>query len=194
MKLREYGAEASAHDLLKRFRGGKLDSILQTLEQEHGITFREDFVPSYRSLVAKLFEEQLAPCEGVDDMLQELNLPKCVASSGPLEKIHTSLSITGLTKYFQGHIFSSYAIGSWKPDPGIFLHAASEMGFEPHECAVVEDSPVGIEAANSAGMFSVLYDPDDIHDSVQSTVTIQHLRELNGAASLLDSSNQDNGD
>ena len=52
-------------------------------------------------------------------------------------------------------MFSSYEIGSWKPDPEIFIYAARQMGFTPGECAVVEDSVDGIYAAKNGG-FDVL--------------------------------------
>jgi beta-phosphoglucomutase len=39
-----------------------------------------------------------------------------------------------------------------KPDPEIFLTAASELGIPAGECFVVEDAVVGIEAARAAGM------------------------------------------
>ena len=103
-----------------------------------------------------------------------------MASSGPLEKINKALSITGLHDYFDGKIYSSYVVGSWKPDPGIFLHAAKDMGVQPNECAVVEDSPLGITAAKAAGMHSILYDPHNIHSEISSMHTIKHMRELSG--------------
>lgn len=39
-----------------------------------------------------------------------------------------------------------------KPAPDLFLHASAEMGYDPSDCVVVEDSPAGIEAAKAAGM------------------------------------------
>lgn len=181
IKLREYGVESSASEMVKRFRGGKLATILQTLESEYEIELREGFVVSYRALVDNLFEERLRPCEGVCEMLSEIDLPKCVASSGPLEKINKALSVTGLSAYFNDKLFSSYEVGSWKPDPGIFLHAAKAMGFRPKECAVVEDSPVGIEAAKSAGMLAVLYDPNNVHQSISGVPKIRHMGQLQNA-------------
>ncbi|WP_349643399.1 HAD-IA family hydrolase [Bradyrhizobium betae] len=41
---------------------------------------------------------------------------------------------------------------SWKPDLGLFLHAAQTMGVHPSRCIVVEDSVSGIHAAKAAGM------------------------------------------
>ena len=181
IKLRDYGVESSAIDLMNRFRGGKLATILEAIESEHQIKLKEDFVSSYRSLVDELFEKDLKPCEGVNTALTEIGLPKCVASSGPLEKINKALSVSGLANHFHGKIFSSYVVGSWKPDPGIFLHAAREMGFQPSECAVVEDSLVGISAAKSAGMRPILYDPNNAYDQTKYSHTINHMRELQSA-------------
>ena len=42
--------------------------------------------------------------------------------------------------------------GSGKPDPEIFLLAAAELGVVPAVCLVVEDAPVGVEAARAGGM------------------------------------------
>jgi beta-phosphoglucomutase-like phosphatase (HAD superfamily) len=42
-----------------------------------------------------------------------------------------------------------------KPDPQVFLAAASKLGVVPHLCVVVEDAPAGTEAARRAGMRSI---------------------------------------
>jgi len=55
------------------------------------------------------------------------------------------------------------------------------MGFQSGECAVVEDSLMGVLAAKSAGMFAILCDPNGIHDPVLSSFTIQHMQEFQGA-------------
>jgi len=181
MMLENYGIDSSATEMMERYRGGKLAAILQDIELEHQIILKDNFVTSYRILVDELFEKRLRPCEGVDKALNGILLPKCVASSGPLDKIKKALSITGLTDHFNGKIYSSYVVDSWKPDPGIFLHAAKEMGFQPNECAVVEDSLVGISAAKAAGMRPILYDPNNIHSAISCLHTIRHMRELQRA-------------
>jgi len=181
IKLREYGVQTSAEILMKKFRGGKLATILQEIEKEYQINLGSDFVPSYRLLVDNLFDAHLKPCQGVPEMLQTTNLPKCVASSGPPEKINKALTVTGLASYFVNKVFSSYEIGSWKPEPGILLHAAKSMGFAPNQCAVVDDSPVGISAAMSAGMIPLLYDPDGIQSRIEGVCTINHMSQLQNA-------------
>ena len=114
IKLRQYAVLESADQLLHKYRGGKLARILQSIEAEHNIQLADDFVVAYRNLVEQLFSEKLEACAGVAKMLAELRLAKCVASSGPLHKIHSALSITDLDKYFEGNIYSSYQIDSWK--------------------------------------------------------------------------------
>ena len=179
IKLRDYGVNSSATDLVERFRGVKLTSILEAMEIEHHIKLKDDFEQSYRALVNDLFEQSLQPCQGVHEALNDLlDYPKCVASSGPLNKINKALSITDLSAHFNGNIFSAHEVKSWKPDPDLFLHAAQQMGFKPDECAVVEDSEVGITAAKLAGMKAILYDPHKIHDSSLSQYIIHNMSEL----------------
>jgi len=182
IKLRDYGVKSSATELVERFRGVKLTSILEAMEIEHQIKLKDNFEHSYRALVNDLFEERLQPCQGVHDALDELiDYPKCVASSGPLNKINKALSITKLSAYFNGQIFSAHEVKSWKPDPGLFLHAAQQMGFKPEECAVIEDSEVGITAAKAAGMKAILYDPHKIHDVSLSPDIIYTMSDLKQA-------------
>ena len=52
-------------------------------------------------------------------------------------------------------MFSSDDVPRGKPAPDLFLHAAAAMGAATDRCVVIEDSPLGIEAATAAGMASV---------------------------------------
>ena len=46
-------------------------------------------------------------------------------------------------------------IAHGKPDPEVYLLAAKLLELDPSECVVIEDAPVGIEAARRAGMAAV---------------------------------------
>jgi beta-phosphoglucomutase-like phosphatase (HAD superfamily) len=54
-----------------------------------------------------------------------------------------------------------------KPDPEIYLKTADKLGVNPGDCAVFEDSFVGIEAAKRAGMKCV---------AIASTFSAEDLR------------------
>lgn len=178
IQLRNYGIESSAHTMMEKYRGGKLAEILQSIEKEHNILLKENFVSEYRGLVNELFENELNPCEGVLKFLSQNILSICVASSGPTKKINKALEITGLKKYFGDNIFSSYEINSWKPDPGIFLYAAKRMGMDPDECLIIEDSIKGIESGLAAGMKTILFDPMNRFDKISGVQNIDKMDKL----------------
>ena len=146
--------------IVSHFRGKKFDFIATAIETHIGHPLPPDYEILYRARVAELFEAGLQPFPNVEQAILALDIPKCIASAGPLRKMHHSLGLTGLLQHFEPHLFSSYVVKSWKPDPGLFLHAAKSMGFSPDRCLVIEDSTVGIEAARAAGMQYLLHCPE----------------------------------
>ena len=177
-KLAELGVVIAAQDLVDRFRGVKFNDILATIEDQHSITLPKHFEVNYREKVKALFAESLKANEGVKELLENVQLPICVASSAPRAKIDQALSITGLKTFFNNNIFSCYDIEVWKPQPDIFLHTARKMGYKPKNCLVVEDSPVGIQAAQTAGMNVVLYDPHQTHADIDVEYRVSSMHDI----------------
>lgn len=179
--LAEYGVVVPLTDaLVARFRGRKLHDCLAEIQVdlEHKLP-EEEFIPRFRRRMAEVFPLRLQPIDGALDLVRSLRRPFCVASSGPREKIEMSLSITGLLPFFERQIFSSYEVGVWKPNPGLFLHAAKTLGVEPRHCAVIEDSIPGIEAGLAAGMTVFAFQPDTVELNAPESVSIvRHLSEL----------------
>ncbi|MDM9631418.1 beta-phosphoglucomutase [Robiginitalea aurantiaca] len=84
--------------------------------------------------------------------LREKDVPMALGSASKnavriLEKV-------GLTEYFETVVDGTQVVKA-KPDPEVFLIAASRLGLSPEACVVVEDAQAGIAAANSAGMYSL---------------------------------------
>ncbi|TGS15150.1 HAD family phosphatase [Mesorhizobium sp. M2E.F.Ca.ET.209.01.1.1] len=104
-----------------------------------------------------LFSEELKSTPGIVPFLNALAGDRCVASSSSVERINHSLSVTGLSRFFEEAIFSSSMVRNGKPAPDIFLHAAEKMGAKPSDCIVVEDSPFGVQGAVAAGMIAIGY-------------------------------------
>ncbi len=150
--LAGYGHRICADEAESRFRGVKFAQCLETLERESGIQLPESFESDLRQRMSSVFQAQLRPVAGALRLVQSLQLPFCVASSGPRKKIEENLRITQLYPHFAGKIFSAYEYNSWKPDPGLFLSAAKHFAVAPGECLVIEDSAVGVSAAIAAGM------------------------------------------
>jgi HAD superfamily hydrolase (TIGR01509 family) len=147
----ELGVEISHEEALENFTGKSLKYSLNYIETKHGQSLPDDFERQFRVNSFEQFALNLQPIDGIHELLNHLTVPFCIASSGPTEKIIRNLTTTNLIQHFEGNIFSSYDIQSWKPEPDIFLHAAKSMGFEVHECIIVEDSATGIQAAQSGG-------------------------------------------
>ena len=101
----------------------------------------------------------IEPIQGVPEVLRwlaEKGLPLAIASSSGPDNIEIIIGKLGIRSYFR-HIVNSSMVGKSKPEPDIFLHAASLLGVEPCNCLVVEDSTNGIKAAKKAGMYCVAY-------------------------------------
>ena len=86
--------------------------------------------------------------------------PIAVASGGVKETVVMTMNQIGITDLFDV-IVTQDDVKNSKPAPDLFLLAAERMNFKPNKCLVFEDSQLGIEAANKAGMKSVFVQPDD---------------------------------
>ena len=147
----EHGFEMKIEDAYRDFNGRNLKECFQHIEIAIDKKLPDNFETEYRERSFEAFKTQVKPMEGVVDFIEKLKIPYCVASSGPVEKIRLNLETAGLLDKFENKIFSAYQINSWKPDPGIFLFAAKEMGFEVKDCIVVEDSKAGVMAGIRGG-------------------------------------------
>lgn len=95
-----------------------------------------------------------SPLPGVIERLKEAadrNIPCVVASSSPRSWVDPHLDKLDLKHHFKStHCLDD--VTKPKPDPELFLLAASTLGVKPHEAIVFEDSLNGLNAAMDAGM------------------------------------------
>jgi HAD superfamily hydrolase (TIGR01509 family) len=157
IQFKQLGVSLDVDELVLRFRGWKLARILEVLSMENHLVLNDDFIPAYRAVIERLFVTDLKPINGVLEMLRNTPQIKAVVSSGPLNKMRQALDICGLSSYFGPHLYSSYEVGVWKPDPGIYQFAAQDMGFAVADCIVVEDGLLGVEAGVKAGVQTYFY-------------------------------------
>lgn len=146
------GAEIGVDEAVRLFRGWKISDCVQEIERRSGQPTSGTFIDDVRHATALAFERDLLAVEGIHAALDAIIAPICVASNGPMSKLTQTLGLTNLLPRFEGRIFSAYEVGSWKPEPGLFLHAARTLGADPGRCVVVEDSAPGVRAALAAGM------------------------------------------
>lgn len=176
----ELGANIDLNYAMKHFKGGSFESckikISTLIEKQIPATFENE----YRLRSFEAFKLNMKPIEGVQDVLDNLNMPFCVASSGPQNKIKLNLELTGLLPYFENRIFSCYSIQKWKPDPAVFLWAAKTMDFRVDECLVIEDSLSGVSAAKNGGFDAYGFTSHDYENELESMAakTFNHMDKL----------------
>ncbi|MFJ5090795.1 HAD family hydrolase [Streptomyces sp. NPDC088674] len=154
--LTELGHPTTYEESLRDYMGGALHRVHDTILERTGQRLPESFDTDFHARVFAAFARELKPVDGVGDVLawlKESGTPYCVASSGSHERIRFGHGVTGLDRWFpEDRVFSAEDVGRGKPAPDLFLHAADVMGVPPERCAVVEDSPLGVQAARAAGM------------------------------------------
>ena len=154
--LTELGVPTSYEDSLRDYMGSAMHRVHDLVLERTGRRLPEDFDDVLHARIFASFERELRPVPGAVDVLEKLaadGVPYCVASSGSHQKIRVGHCTAGLQRWFQeDRIFSSQDVGRGKPAPDLFLYTAERMGVAPERCAVVEDSPLGVQAAVAAGM------------------------------------------
>jgi HAD superfamily hydrolase (TIGR01509 family) len=154
--LGELGWTITQDEVIERFVGRTDAAQMREVEEHVGRPLAEEwerFAHRYSDALAA----ELEPVDGIVEALDAIELPTCVASSGTPESIEAKLRLTGLWERFEGRISSAADVEHGKPAPDLFLHAARMMGVAPAACAVIEDSPFGVQAARAAGMRSFGY-------------------------------------
>ncbi len=124
---------------------GRRAQYFQQHIAEHGITLK----PGLTELLA---------------FLDEIKLPKAIATSSGTELATLKLTVSGLIDKFDAVVCGDQ-IKNGKPAPDIFLAAAEKLNAPPQQCLVLEDSDNGLLAAHAAGMTTIiipdLKQPDD---------------------------------
>ncbi|MER7828435.1 MULTISPECIES: HAD family hydrolase [unclassified Streptomyces] len=154
--LTELGHPTTYEESVRDYMGSAVHRVHDLVLERTGQQLPADFDETLHARTVAAFEQELKPVPGVEEVLGALTaqgIGYCLASSGSHERIRVGHRVAGLDGWFEEEwIFSAQDVGQGKPAPDLYLHAARQMGVEPARCVVVEDSPLGIQAARAAGM------------------------------------------
>jgi beta-phosphoglucomutase-like phosphatase (HAD superfamily) len=154
--LAEQGLHFEREDYVARFMGLSTQAFHDVIDDEArqrigrsiSDTIRDDLAARLRqTMIARLTE-----VPGATAAVAGTGLLKAVASSSTREGLERKLKQVGLWEHFAPHVYSADHVTHAKPAPDLFLHAARELGVQPSECLVLEDSVNGVIAAKRAGM------------------------------------------
>ncbi|MGC9452816.1 MAG: HAD family hydrolase [Oceanipulchritudo sp.] len=136
-------------------------ALRQTIEHwnaTHSIQIDAEVVMREKNAFFEAHQPEIAPIDPVVEFARACKAEGAaisVASGGGRTDVLKTLQIIGLGDFFS-HVITADDVKRSKPAPDLFLLAAERMGIAPADCLVIEDSLLGIEAANTAGMASVL--------------------------------------
>jgi len=116
--------------------------------------------------------------------LKTQGIKTAITTSSPLERTVSYLSMVGLENSFD-RLISGYMVERGKPEPDIYLYAAKELGCEPEECMVLEDSPAGILAAYRAGCRPVMIPDQDEPDAETKDRLFALVKSLDFVSKIL---------
>lgn len=129
-------------EILNEQFGYRLDPQKTAAEKEH--LFLEKYLPQAKAIdsvvgIARQYKGQL---------------PMAVATGGIPAVVRYALKAIGLADFFDA-VVTSEDVKHGKPAPDTFLEAARRLNVEPEYCMVFEDSDLGLEAAQRAGMVGI---------------------------------------
>ena len=139
----ELGVEERCRDRMAAYGASEPEQVLTAMR-----------LAIYDEMVADpqlLRENQWPHNVGLLRIVHESGCRTALATSSLTEEARYVLKAIGLEDQFEAVVgFDQVSRG--KPDPEIYLRAASLLTVPPFECMVIEDSPTGVQAALAAGM------------------------------------------
>ena len=164
------GLRIDLEHVQRNFLGRSFPTVAASIRSDFDLDLPPSFESDYRRILLESFREGLRPSEGIRSVLETLHVPYCVATSSSPERLHQSLKIAGLDRYFAGHAYTASEVERGKPAPDLFLHVAQREGVPPAACLVIEDSMPGVQAAEAAGMSVLRYIGGSHFDHVRSEI------------------------
>lgn len=149
-----YGLQRNP-ELHQRLLGRRLVEALAIAREGYGIDEGLDtLVARYAELRTEALRGAVKPMPGalqIVERARKAGLLVALATSGMRIHVDISLGETGLAGCFDTETTGD-EVNRGKPAPDLFLLAAERTGVEPGQAIVLEDSPLGVEAACNAGM------------------------------------------
>jgi len=162
--LRQWLGEKATSEFIQRI-GSDKETLYRQLVREHGI----------------------APLPGALEwvnLLHRQGWGQAIASAAPRANVETILDALHASKCFEA-IVSAEDVHRGKPDPEVFLIAATKLRVAPEHCIVVEDAEHGIKAARAAGMKSIGVSQSGKHLAADIVVRSLDLLDQNAFDNLL---------
>ena len=151
--VEEQGGSLS-EELFYQLGGRPTEQIIALLRDQHGL--KVDDVVGLGQRKEEYFVELIHEVRPIESVLQVARQwhaikPLAVASGGFRRNVELTLDVIGSRSLFTTLVCVEDCARA-KPFPDPFLEAARRLNVPPEQCLVFEDSPLGVQAAEAAGM------------------------------------------
>ncbi len=179
----DHGLEFTEHQFAASFGQTSREIIRQYWPSEAS----EDDVPAWDAAKEAYYREILQAdfpaMDGVGDLLhslQKAGWAMAVGSSGPAENVQ--VVVDSLPEGIFAATVNGHDVERGKPAPDVFVQAAGKLSLPAERCVVVEDAPVGVAAAHSAGMAAIAITGTATREQLaDAELVVDSLRELSPA-------------
>lgn len=143
------------HDELCLFTGAKYYDALRNNFDYLAKELKEQLIENYEFTINLNYAEIKNPhAEKLFQDLRQKGLKVAIASNSPMEKIEIVIAQCGFGNYID-YYASGVSCKKAKPFPDVYLDVIKHFGFKPEECAAVEDSDYGLQAAYESGAYVI---------------------------------------
>lgn len=145
----------------KLINGKSLLESSTLYKEKHNLPHSIQEIIAHKALCSEtVYTDYSMPLLGAEDLLRRIknqaDKKTAIASGASLDRIKKIVDRFSWHDYFDALISTDHVDYVGKPDPAIFLYAANELGINPSDCVVIEDSENGLNAAKRAGMQCVV--------------------------------------
>ncbi len=152
--LTDAGHPTTAADSMANFMGLSGRHFTDAIEGWIGGPIPPGFAEARAVEDARALAEGVGAVAGAVAFVRSLpaDLPRAIVSSSTTHWIRTHLRHLGLEDAFGDHVYSGQEhVANGKPAPDLYLYGARALGVAIGDCAILEDSPVGVTGAVASG-------------------------------------------
>lgn len=170
--FREIGVETTPADF-KPFTGTGENRYIGGVAGKYGIDIDiEKAKARTYEIYANLAKGRINPLPGALSFVERCRmkgLGLALATSADRIKMEINLMESGISADNFRSIITGLDVINKKPAPDIYLKAATELGFDPGDCLVVEDAISGVKSGKSAGCrclaITTSFSPGDLKEA-----------------------------
>ena len=181
--LKHKGVDLTVEELIETYLGISSDKIYSGIIENHGFSesVEELRAEHYRLQGNYYSDADIEPIHGLIKTLDYLSthgVRMAVVSSTGSKNVLFALNRLNLIKYFD-YIVTGDLVKVAKPSPEIYMKAASFLGVTAEDSFAIEDSGIGIKAAQGAGLKVIGFSGAEVKNDLSDTdVQVESFDEL----------------